>query len=228
MEGAQGFPLRLMPAPVGVPAGAWLQIADGRRVWVRAIGPQDAPAEQQFFSNLSPNSRYRRFLLSARSVPEPVLRALTAVDQHRHVAFVALAIGSESGELEAPIEPPIEPRIEPRIEPPIVADARYVWENDGCSAEFAIAVADDWQRQGLGARLLRQLIEHARHAGVQELFGYVLAENLPMQALVRSLGGRIVAHAHDEALRLARLDLRRTRLISTGAWQVRTAACCPS
>jgi acetyltransferase len=124
------------------------------------------------------------------------LHALTAVDQHRHVALNALADRLEPG----------------NDDPRIVADARYVWENKGRSAEFAIAVADDWQRQGLGILLMRQLAEFACLAGVRQLFGYVLADNLPMQALVRVLGGRVVARPEDEDLRLARLDLTPSRL----------------
>jgi acetyltransferase len=210
MEGAQWYRQRGAPPRPSRPASATLQVADGRRV--RAIGPQVAKAEQHFSSALSPRSRYRRFLLSARSLSEPTLHALTAVDQHRHVALIALADGLEPG----------------NVDPRIVADARYVWENKGCSAEFAIAVADDWQRQGLGVLLMRQLAELACLAGVRQLFGYVLTDNLPMQALVRVLGGRVVAHPENEELRLARLDLTPSRLGVEVANRDLDATYCPS
>ena len=196
MEGARWYRQRCASPALPWLAGETLQVADGQRVWVRALGPQDAKAERHFFSALSPRSRYRRFLLSAPSLSEPTLRALTEVDQQRHVALIALADVVEPGNVEAQI----------------VADARYVWENQGCSAEFAIAVADDWQRQGLGTLLMRHLAEHACQAGVRQLFGYVLADNLPMQALVRALGGEVVAHPEDQDLCLARLDLTPSRL----------------
>ena len=44
-------------------------------------------------------------------------------------------------------------------------------------ADFAIAVADDWQRMNVGGRLLRNLEHAAREAGVTHLEGDVLRDN---------------------------------------------------
>lgn len=184
-------PRRCWQSPLPPAGPAKLRTTDGRQVEVRAIGPQDAEAEQRFFSALSPRSRYRRLLLGARSLPEPTLHALISVDQAWHVALVALADEGVSGVQESQI----------------IADARYARQDDGCAAEFAIVVADGWQRQGLGRRLMRQLAEHARQAGVRQLFGHVLYDNLPMQQLVLALGGEIGTHPEDATLCLARLDL---------------------
>jgi acetyltransferase len=168
-----------------------LRLADGRQVQLRAIGPQDAGAMQAFVSALTPRSRYRRFFFGAHTLSEPALRALTAVDQYRHVALAAFVDECAPGDLEARI----------------VADARYVRQDQGCAAEIAIAVADDWQRQGLGRLLMRRLAEHARQAGVCTLFGYVLPENTPMQALMSALGARLAAHPQDDTLCLASMVL---------------------
>jgi len=63
---------------------------------------------------------------------------------------------------------------------------------------------------------------------VRQLFGYVLTDNLPMQALVRVLGGRVVAHPENEELRLARLDLTPSRLGVEVANRDLDATYCPS
>lgn len=175
---------------------AWLMpvredvtLANGRRVVVRPIRSRDAEGLRAFFARLSPRSRHRRFHLGVNTLSQEMLRSLTEVDQHRHVALVALA-DSDAGESE----------------PIVVAEARYVALNDCCDAEFAIAVADHWQGVGLGGILLRLLGDHARLAGKGRLAGDLLSDNVPMRALVRKLGGRIAAHPESDDLRRAIFD----------------------
>src|SRR5215472_13917923 len=50
--------------------------------------------------------------------------------------------------------------------PAIIAEARCVLEDDLSSAEFAIAVADEFQRQGLGTQLAKKLMTYASGKGV--------------------------------------------------------------
>jgi acetyltransferase len=73
----------------------------------------------------------------------------------------------------------------------LVADARFVRNADSDSAEFALVVADNWRRIGLGTRLTRILAQRARFAGVRRLCGDVLDDNKAMRGLARSLGARL-------------------------------------
>jgi GNAT superfamily N-acetyltransferase len=67
-----------------------------------------------------------------------------------------------------------------------VAGARYVVVQPGC-AEVAFAVVDQHQGQGIGAALMRHLVEIARAAGLRELIAEVLSDNAPMlKVLARS------------------------------------------
>jgi acetyltransferase len=66
--------------------------------------------------------------------------------------------------------------------------ARYITNPDGKSCEFAIVIADDWQRQGIAHRLMQQLIETARSQALQVMEGDVLANNREMLNLVAKLG----------------------------------------
>lgn len=100
---------------------------------------------------------------------------MVEVDQQHHVALAA----------------------RPWHQPTIVADARFVQDDEGRSAEFAITVADDWQGRGLGAILLQRLARRAQALGVLQLHGRVLAENRAMQRVVQRLGGQVQA-LHDE------------------------------
>jgi acetyltransferase len=151
-----------------------LALRDGRRVVLRPLRSVDASAEQDFVRALSDTSRYLRFHVGLRELPPGLLRQLTEVDQAQHVAIVARMV---EGDGQAST---------------VVADARYVLSDDAREAEFAVVVADGWQRQGLARLMLQSLMHHARERGVQRLVGDVLADNLPMRALVRESGGRLV------------------------------------
>jgi acetyltransferase len=106
------------------------------------------------------------------------------------MAFVAMVAGERGGEKE-------------------VAVARYVTNPDGTSCEFAIVVADEWQRVGLGRYMMAQLIEVARARGLSSMSGEILASNMGMQKLAMQLGFAIEQSPADPALRRATLSLSR-------------------
>lgn len=165
--------------------GPRIVLNDGRRVELASVRPQDAPAERAFVGALSLTSRYRRFHFGLRELSPEASRAMTELDPRREVAFVARPAGAAA----------------------IVADARYVRRDDSADAEFAIAVADDWQGAGLGRALLTRLATHARAHGVQRLFGDVLWGNPAMLALVRSLGARLRRNPGDATVVRVEFDL---------------------
>ena len=186
------------PALTGWPreaAGSWpshprliaagderLMLGDGRCVRVRPVRAGDAEGEQAFVVALSPQSRRSRFHGALKQLPEPVLRAMTAVDFQQHVAIVAEA-GCSDGAAR------------------LVADARYVLAEEGQGgAEFAVAVADDWQGLGLGSALLQRLAQHARARGLGRLHGRVLVDNSPMLGLMRRLGARLRNDPFDASI----------------------------
>lgn len=158
------------PAPSADPDQ--IELIDGRHVHVSPVRPQDADAERDFVGALSMTSRYRRFHFGLRELTPEASRAMTEIDQHHHVALVARP-GDEGDDA------------------PIVADARYVMRADSAEAEFAIAVADEWQGTGLGRALLTRLNATAREHGVRRLYGDVLWGNPAMLALVRSMGAHL-------------------------------------
>jgi acetyltransferase len=143
-------------------------------------------ALRTFYAALSPRTRALRFHLSIKELPEELLREFTAVDYSAHVAFVAEDRGTT-------VDRPVA----------LVAEARYVRQTDSDSAEFALVVADDWRRAGLGTSLVRALLRKARLAGLRRLCGDVLAENRATRGFLDSLGARQVVGAGDaETVRL--------------------------
>jgi GNAT superfamily N-acetyltransferase len=61
-------------------------------------------------------------------------------------------------------------------------------ETDPEIAEFAVAVADDWHRRGVGTALLHRLTERAREEGIRRFSASILEENRPMLELADELG----------------------------------------
>jgi acetyltransferase len=152
-------------------------------VTFRPLGPQDGTAFQQFVRGLSLQSRMDRFLGPVRELSPQLLARLTQPSQPHHVALAAVDDST------------------------IVGEGRYVALDNGRRAEFAIAVADSWQRHGIGARLLGALISAARRAGVAILEGEILRTNVPMLEFVRRAGFRLAACPGDARLVVARLTL---------------------
>lgn len=159
-------------------------LRDGRVVCLRAVVPTDGPEIIEAFQGLSEQTRYARFMHHKRTLsPEEVAQAIRP---RPGVACAILAIDVVAGKAS------------------IVGGAQYVpdgglGEDAGAGAEagagsgshhaceFALTVADDWQRSGLGRRLLASLIRRARRDGYLTIKGLVLASNAPMLALARKL-----------------------------------------
>lgn len=170
-----------------VPRGCsalWL-LPDGRAVTVRPVLAQDLQLESDFVARgLTQQSRYQRFQTALSELAPAMARYLTDIDWHQHIALLAQVV--ENGR------------------PRQVAEARYVCDADAPRrAEFALAVADDWQGLGLGRRMLRQLVQVARRHGVQQLYGDVLRTNQPMVALACSQGFAPVPQDDARLVRLA-------------------------
>lgn len=144
-----------------------LELKDGSRVEIRPLTPADKEGLAAGFERLSDLSRYRRFLSPTEHLTARQLAYLTDVDHHDHEALVAVEPSSREG----------------------LGVARYVRSHDTPEeAEFAVAVADDWQRRGLGTALLAQLAERALAEGITRFTALVLSDNPPVQHLLERLG----------------------------------------
>ncbi len=80
-----------MPTPA-LPAGKTTSFLtkNGTLVRIRPIEPEDIQREQDFIKNLSPETRYRRFLSTVKTIPLEQLERFTHLDYDRNMAFIAL------------------------------------------------------------------------------------------------------------------------------------------
>ena len=153
-------------------ASQWTEtLADGRRVTIRPIRPDDVQGNAAFLEALSPPSKHFLFLGAISRLSDEQLRRLCDLDYSQDMAFVALAADDGSG------APPRE-----------VGVCRYAGAGDVAhGAEISVAVADDWQHQGLGKLLLRRLIDYARAHAVPRLYSMDSIYNDRMRKLARQL-----------------------------------------
>jgi acetyltransferase len=159
------------------------QLPDGTNMVMRPIRPEDAEIEDEFVRNLSPESKYFRFMRALHELTPEMLVRFTQIDYHREMAFIATTeIDGQEKE---------------------VAVGRYVTNPDGDSCEFALVVGDEWRGQGIGSRIMMGLMEVAKARGLRTMEGEILAENSNMLSLARKLGFAIRSVEDDPGLRLA-------------------------
>ncbi|QXD14938.1 GNAT family N-acetyltransferase [Rhodocaloribacter litoris] len=158
----------------------------GEAVTIRPIRPEDAGIEQDFVRHLSPGARYFRFMQVLDELSPEMLDRFIHLDYDREYALIAV-VEQDGREVE-------------------IGVARYAaLDADRC--EFAVVVADAWQRQGIGRRLMERLMEIARDHGFRQMIGLILAENQPMLGLAERLGFRIEPVPDDLTVKRAVRDL---------------------
>lgn len=157
------------------------KMPDGRIVRVRPIRPEDADLVQTFFDSLSPETRYFRFMEEIDSLPPSLIARFTQIDYDREMALMAT---TRDDGIER-----------------LLGGARYALAPDGEAVEFALVVGDDWQRYGLGRRLMGALIDCARARGYRSMVGDVLGDNPKMLRLMQTLGFTIAPHPEESGLR---------------------------
>lgn len=144
-------------------------LRDGRRLEIRALGPDDRADLLAAVGRSSGQSLYCRLFVVRRGFTEPEIAFFLNPDFVDRVALVAV--------------------LEENGRPVIAGGGRYVVAQPG-KAEVAFAVVDQYQGQGIAAALMRHLAAIARGAGLEELIAEVLPDNIPMLKLFEKSGFR--------------------------------------
>jgi acetyltransferase len=91
----------------------------------------------------------------------------------------------------------------------IVGVGRLMGTHGQPEGEFAILVADAWQRRGIGTALLGDLVEIGRREGMRRIVGDILETNTGMLHVSRRLGFDLHHDADTGAVR-AELEVEPT------------------
>jgi acetyltransferase len=152
-------------------------LKNGTDVTIRPIRPEDEPLFVKFHQNLSERSVRLRFFapmkLSQRVTHERLIRRCF-VDYDREMALVAERTDPKTGERE------------------LLGVGRLSKVHGRNEAEFAILVADQWQRLGLGTQFLQTLIQIGRDEKLDRITADIMSENLEMQKMCEKLGFKLV------------------------------------
>ena len=136
-------------------------------VQVRPIRIDDRDGLSRFYAGLSADSRYARFHAVSRGIPEGAADVLCGPDHEHREGLVAEIVRAD-------------------------VDADGIVGHlclEPCEAgfEMAIAVADDWQRCGVGRSLLRAALEWAADHGIARLEASTVSTNSAILGLIASV-----------------------------------------
>ncbi|AGF48590.1 acetyltransferase [Candidatus Kinetoplastibacterium oncopeltii TCC290E] len=151
---------------------------------VRPIRPEDAEMLQDFIRGLSDRSRYMRFISAMRELTPRMLSHYTQIDYQRELALVAI-INESDGKYNKDV---------------MIGFVHCLCNEDGLGVEYALVVGDNWQRLGLGNKLMIYMIDAAKKRGFKYIDGFVLSNNRPMLALLKNLGFISKADPEDRSI----------------------------
>lgn len=150
------------------------RLRNGEEILLRPIRPEDEPKMAEFHRTLSEQTVFLRYAglmqLSTRVAHERLSR-ICFNDYAREMALVA---ERKDGEL--------------------LGVGRLTRLRGTRDAEFAILISDSVQRQGLGAEMLKRLVDIGRDWGMERIVADILAGNRAMQTISRKLGFSILQH----------------------------------
>jgi acetyltransferase len=177
----------IQPDPsVGFPSNEVLKLPNGEIFDLHPLTAADGEALAAMLTRTSPEDRRLRFLSSGIAINDHLIAQLTGYDPDKAFALCAYLPNTRD----------------------MIGVGRLHADPGLRSGEFALLVRTDWHGHGLGHALLERLIGEARRRGMVEIWGHVLAENLPMVRMCQHMGfhrdpDRSTAGLHEMTLALA-------------------------
>jgi acetyltransferase len=137
----------------------------GERLLIRPVRAEDAAGYAAAAKHCNIEDIRFRLLSGIHQVSQQLIAQFTHIDYERTMAFVAEGVKGD-----------------------IMAVTRLV--KDGCkkSAEYAIIVRSDLQKQGLGTLMQKLLLDYAADLGLKEVWGLMDTENRRALNLATRLG----------------------------------------
>jgi acyl-CoA hydrolase/ribosomal protein S18 acetylase RimI-like enzyme len=132
----------------------------GLKVRFRAIKPSDEEPMRRLFYRFSDQTVYRRFLFPISIMPHDKAQGYVNVDYRRVMSVVALV--GEPGDST------------------IIAEARYVQDEQSCFGDLAFVVDEKYQGLGIATYLYEMLIRLAKERGLRGFTAEVLQTNKEM------------------------------------------------
>lgn len=157
---------------------------DGAGVVLRDVLDADADAIAAMHDRCSRATLASKYRVDTKNIPRRLLHRLVGAPRGRTVVGV---VGHQ-----------------------VVAVGELIGTGDPTVGEVSLLVEDDWQRQGVGAALLGQLVRAARAAGHTELFGRCVPGDRDRTVQIAArIGHSVSTRFEDDLVRVA-IDLTAT------------------
>jgi acetyltransferase len=144
------------------------KMSDGTEVLLRPIRPEDEPMEREMLRSLSEEALKFRFFQVIKNISHQMLTRFCNIDYNREMAIVA--------------------ELKEKDRRRIIGIGRLIIEPDFKKGEYAVVVHDDYQRRGLGYKLVDMLIGIGQEKGLVKICGVVLSDNRGMLKISERLG----------------------------------------
>ncbi len=144
-----------------------IELKDGTKVTLRPIKPEDEPMWFELLANCSKESIYHRFRYDFFFDSHKVAARYCFIDYDREIAMVA--------------------EIEEEGKKQIIGVGRLIADPDIEVMEYAILVADVWQKKDLGYMITKFCMEIAKNREINILVAETTIDNKPMLSVFRKL-----------------------------------------
>jgi RimJ/RimL family protein N-acetyltransferase len=142
-------------------------LPDQRHLSIRPLRPGEEGPVRELDARLSTRTRYLRFFSPLPALPDSLLRLLASVDYRRRLSLIAEV--DAGGRRE------------------VIALGSFGGLDNG-TAEVALLVSDDWQHQGIGTILARQVMRAAEDRGFAKFVVHVFWDNTVIRRLLKRVG----------------------------------------
>jgi RimJ/RimL family protein N-acetyltransferase len=154
---------------------------------LRPITDRDRADLSRFYAGLSPSSRAARFHGATSTIADATATLFCGPDHEHREGIVAESVDGDGR--------------------PVIIGHVCIEPIDDEAAEMAIAVADAWQRRGVGRAMLAEAIDWAQRHDIRRLVASMQWGNTAVLALVRSMGYPVTFGGSDVSTIEAYLDV---------------------
>ncbi len=144
-------------------------MANGEKVVLRPIRPEDEPLEAEMFTTFSEQTLRFRFFGLIKNITHDMLVRYTHIDYDREMAIIAEHTDRQGRKR-------------------MLGVVRVIADPYNDTAEFAIVVGDPWHGLGLGNRFTDYILDIARDKEINKVVAHVLKNNAAAKHLLVKRG----------------------------------------
>jgi len=148
------------------------KLADGSKILLRPIKPEDEPLWLELLGSCSKESIYSRFRYNFHYDSHEIATQFCFIDYAREIAIVAEI--TEKGRKK------------------LIGVGRLIADLDHESVEYAVLISDAWQKRELGTILTEYCVEIARQWNLKRVVAETTKDNQAMITVFKKLGFTVV------------------------------------